>query len=278
MEILRYAAFSADPSGGNPAGVVLDATGATDAEMQAVAAEVGYAETAFLTPHGGREFDIRYFSPLAEVPFCGHATVATAVAYAQRHGAGTLRFTAPVGLVEVATSLDGPSPTATLTTVPPRMADLDPSDLKTLLALLGWDGEDLDPRFPPQVGFAGAWHPLLVTRSRERLAKLEYDYDGLATLMAARTWLTIDMLWQESPSVYWARNAFPPGGYVEDPASGASAAAFGGYLRAHGMIEPPTRLTIHQGDDMGRPGILIVDVSADAESGIAVSGTAVPID
>ena len=50
MEILRYAAFTTVPDGGNPAGVVLDATDASDAEMQRVAAEVGYSETAFMLP------------------------------------------------------------------------------------------------------------------------------------------------------------------------------------------------------------------------------------
>ena len=60
-EVLRYAAFPAGDAGGNPAGVVLDARGMTDAEMLAVAAEVRFSETAFLfpaeswAPHGGRE-------------------------------------------------------------------------------------------------------------------------------------------------------------------------------------------------------------------------------
>lgn len=88
--VLRYTAFSTDPEGGNPAGVVLDAAGLGDDAMLAIAAEVGYSETAFLTapPEGlgepGRAFTVRYFSPKAEVPFCGHATVATAVALAER--------------------------------------------------------------------------------------------------------------------------------------------------------------------------------------------------
>ena len=84
MDILRYSAFTTDPAGGNPAGVVLDVAGASDAEMQKVAAEVGYSETAFLTSMGGGVVDVRYFSPLAEVPFCGHATIASAVAHADR--------------------------------------------------------------------------------------------------------------------------------------------------------------------------------------------------
>ena len=80
MEVLRYTAFSQDPTGGNPAGVVLDASGADSDAMQAVAAEVGYSETAFLFPLVDDEFVVRYFSPEAEVSFCGHATIATAVA------------------------------------------------------------------------------------------------------------------------------------------------------------------------------------------------------
>ncbi len=85
--LLRLAAFTTDPSGGNPAGVWIGEALPADAEMQRIAAEVGYSETAFLAPDGsGRagRFRVRYFSPLAEVPFCGHATIASGVALAER--------------------------------------------------------------------------------------------------------------------------------------------------------------------------------------------------
>lgn len=66
-DILRLTAFSSDPAGGNPAGVLLDARGLDDSELQSVAAEIGYAETAFLIePELGdnpRHSRIRYFSP-----------------------------------------------------------------------------------------------------------------------------------------------------------------------------------------------------------------------
>src|SRR5690349_19186270 len=121
MELLRYAAFTRDPAGGNPAGVVLDATGLDEARMQRVAAEVGYSETAFLVPGGDGHFDVRYFSPKAEVPFCGHATIASAAAYAERYGPGDLSLQTAAGLVEVSTKVlaDGTT-TATLTSVEPR--------------------------------------------------------------------------------------------------------------------------------------------------------------
>lgn len=277
MEILRYAAFSADPNGGNPAGVVLDATGATAAEMQAVATELGYPETAFLTPTGPGSFDVRYFSPRAEVPFCGHATIASGVAYAERHGTTTLRLAASVGLVELEASADGDRPTATLTTVPPRCAELTEADLDELLACLRWARADLDPALPPRVGFAGALHPIIAAGSRERLADLHYDFDALQALMLQRGWLTVELIWRESASVFYARNPFPVGGIVEDPATGAAAAAFGGYLRALGLVELPAHLTINQGNDLGRPAVITVDVPADPTSGISVSGTAVAI-
>ncbi len=278
MDILRYTAFSSDPAGGNPAGVVLDATGATDAEMQAVAAEVGFSETAFLFPRGGRAFDVRYFSPLAEVPFCGHATIATAVAYAERLGTGALAFQTRAGLVEVTTTSgeDG-APTATLVSVAPQVAGIASDDLSALLAALRWDAGDLDPALPPRAAFAGAWHPIVAAGSRERLAALDYDFDALGTLMAARDWTSVDLVWRASATVFHARNPFPPGGVVEDPATGAAAAALGGYLRELALVDLPATLTVHQGDDMGRPGVLTVTIPAAQGSGIGVSGTAVAL-
>jgi PhzF family phenazine biosynthesis protein len=275
MEILRYTAFTDVPTGGNPAGVVLDATGVDDATMLRVAAEVGYSETAFLVPRGGDRFDVRYFSPLAEVPFCGHATVAAGVAYAERHGTGTLRLDTRAGLVELTTA--GDPPTATLTSVPPRTAPLGDDDLAALLAALRWAPGELDPALPPRVAYAGAWHPVLAAATRSRLADLDYDFPALGALMKRRDWTTVDLIWRESPRVFHARNPFPPGGVVEDPATGAAAAALGGYLRDLKLIDPPATVTVHQGTDLGRPSLLRIGIPATPRSGITVTGTAVPL-
>lgn len=275
MDILRYAAFTSDPSGGNPAGVVLDATGASDAQMLATATEVGFSETAFLVPRGDRSFAVRYFSPLAEVAFCGHATIASAVAYAERHGPGTLRLDTRAGRVDVDTGVVDRQLCATLISVPPRSTDLADDVLTELLAALRWQREQLDPALPPRVAFAGAWHPVIAASSRTRLAALDYDFDALAAVMNTHNWTTVDLIWRQSRTVFHARNPFPPGGVVEDPVTGAAAAAFGGYLRELHLIAPPATITIHQGDDLGRPGVITVAVPA--VGGIAVSGTAVPI-
>ncbi|KOX01101.1 phenazine biosynthesis protein PhzF [Streptomyces sp. NRRL B-1140] len=278
METLRYVAFSTDPEGGNPAGVVLDASGADDAAMLATAAEVGYSETAFVVDSGDGPLDVRYFSPLAEVPFCGHATIATAVAHAERHGTGRLLLRTPAGPVTVTTdrAADG-NLVATLVSVAPRSVPLEEGDLAELLAILGWSADDLDPALPPRVAYAGAWHPVVAAASRERLADLDYDMAALTALMARRDWTTIDLVWRESPTVFHARNPFPPGGVVEDPATGAAAAAFGGYLREFGLVPTPATLTVHQGADLGRPSTITVTVPAEPDTGIGVTGTAVRI-
>src|SRR5665213_973821 len=101
-EVLRYAAFTQDGAGGNPAGVVLDAGRLDDTGRLAVAAEVGYSETAFMEaePQEGK-YRVRYFSPRAEVAFCGHATIAAAVALAERRGPGELLFDTLAGPIPV---------------------------------------------------------------------------------------------------------------------------------------------------------------------------------
>jgi PhzF family phenazine biosynthesis protein len=273
-EVLRYSAFTTDPAGGNPAGVVLDAGELTEAEMRRIAAEVGYSETAFVTPEAEAEYRVRYFSPLAEVDFCGHATIATAAVLAERVGPGTVTFHTNVGPVIVGTELTGGLATATLTSVPPRSRPATDVELAEVLTALRWARTDLDPRFPPHVAFAGAEHFVLGAVSRERLAKLDYDFDALGGIMRHAGWTTVHLFWAEDSRRFHARDPFPIGGVVEDAATGAAAAAFGGYLRTVGHIETG-RITISQGVDMGRPSELVVDIGA--APGIRVTGHAVEI-
>jgi PhzF family phenazine biosynthesis protein len=265
--VLRLAAFTDDPSGGNPAGVVLDAGGMSDEEMQAVAADVGYSESAFVVaePSDG-EFDLRYFSPLAEVPFCGHATVAAAVALGRD---GEFVFNTRSGRVGISAS----GGSATLTSVDPHVRGLDAGDLEDLLAALRWDEAELDPELPPRVAYAGAHHPVVAAGSRDRLRALDYDSGRLKELMLAHDWTTIQLVWRERADLFHARNPFPIGGVFEDPATGAAAAALGAYLRELGLVEPPAAITVLQGEDLGRPGRLNVDVPASG--GISVTGKAV---
>ncbi|MBD0747054.1 PhzF family phenazine biosynthesis protein [Streptomyces sp. CBMA152] len=283
-DVLRYTAFSQDPAGGNPAGVVLDAAGLDDADMLAIAAELGYSESAFLTapPEGlggepGRAYTIRYFSPKAEVPFCGHATVATAVALGERIGPGELVFATRAGTVPVTVTEDGDTLRATLTSVEPHVEDVSPDDLTEALAALDWPEADLDPALPPRIAFAGARHLVLAAATRERLADLAYDFERLAALMLRLDLTTVQLVWRGSDTVFHVRDPFPVGGVVEDPATGAAAAAFGAYLRELALVPEESVLTLHQGEDLGRPGVLTVTLrTGDPRVRVGGAGTSIP--
>jgi PhzF family phenazine biosynthesis protein len=274
-EALRYAAFTDTAAGGNPAGVVLDAAGLSAAEMQAVAKEIGYSETAFLTARSDGAYDVRYFAPEAEVPFCGHATIASAVALAERDGAGSLVFHTPAGVVPVETSANGGAVEATLTSVAPHIEDAPDELLHTALAALRWREDELDPALPPRVAFAGARHLVLAARTRERLADLDYDFDALKTAMQRHDLTTVALVHRADERTFDARNPFPVGGVVEDPATGAAAAALGAYLRELQLVRPPATIAIRQGDDMGRPSRLTVEIGTAPE--IRVTGRAVEL-
>ncbi|MEU9166518.1 PhzF family phenazine biosynthesis isomerase [Streptomyces sp. NPDC048420] len=277
-EVLRYTAFSTSPEGGNPAGVVLDASGMDDDGMLAVAAELGYSESAFLTapPEGldgpeGRVFTIRYFSPKAEVPFCGHATVAAAVALAERIGPGELVFATPAGTVPVMVAEEGGTVRATLTSVEPHVEGVADADLAEALAALDWPATDLDPAFPPRIAFAGARHLVLAAATRARLSELAYDFARLEALMHRLDLTTVQLVWRESAGAFHVRDPFPVGGVVEDPATGAAAAAFGAYARELGLVPEDAVLTLRQGEDLGRPGELTVTLRA-GDPRVRVSG------
>ncbi|OON72066.1 PhzF family phenazine biosynthesis protein [Streptomyces tsukubensis] len=281
-EILRYTAFSNDAAGGNPAGVVLDASALDETAMLAVAADVGYSETAFLTAPAegsgepGRAFTVRYFSPKAEVSFCGHATVATAVALAERHGVGDYLFATPAGDVPVTVDRVGGDLRATLTSVEPHIEEADKDDVAQALDALGWRADDLDPAFPPRIAYAGARHLVLAATTRQRLADLSYDFATLESLMRRLDLTTVQLVWRAGDSVFHVRDPFPVGGVVEDPATGAAALAFGAYLRELALVPADAELTLWQGEDMGRPGELTVTLR-DGDPRVRVSGAAVAI-
>ncbi len=276
----RYAAFPAGPGGGNPAGVVLDATGIDATRRVAIAARVGDSETAFLTGFdpSTRTGELRFASVLAEVAFCGHATLATAVAVAERHGPGPLAFATAAGTVTVHTAADdGSGVRGTIVSVPTRSRPATDAELDEALAALRWGRADLAAGLPAHVAFAGEEHLVVALASRELLRGLDYDVDGLAGVMRRYGWTTVHVTVRERPERWHVREPFPVGGVVEDAATGAAAAAFGGYLRVLGLVPPSRRVELLQGEDMGRPSRLLLELPEGTGRSL-VTGTAVAID
>jgi PhzF family phenazine biosynthesis protein len=91
MNIRRIAAFSDGNQGGNPAGVWIGSSLPAESEMQRIASDVGFSETAFAA-FDGESWRVRYFSPECEVPFCGHATIALGAVLAIENGDGVSKL------------------------------------------------------------------------------------------------------------------------------------------------------------------------------------------
>ncbi|MGG5819043.1 PhzF family phenazine biosynthesis protein [Falsiroseomonas sp. HW251] len=270
LPIQRLAAFSSGGSGGNPAGVVLLEALPPSHEMQAVAARIGYSETVFGAPEqdGWR---VRYFAPEAEVAFCGHATIALGAALAARLGAQVFRLR----LNDAAITVDGWERGGTMLAalVSPRATSrpASPELTEDALRLFSLDAADLDPRIPPAVTDAGAPHLVLALRERERLAALTYDFDAGRALALRAAICTFNIVQAEGSRRFHARNPFPYGGVYEDPATGAAAAALGGYLRRIGWPHGGG-IEVLQGEDMGQPSRLHVAIGPNQAQGVRVSG------
>ena len=302
--VLRLTAFASEASGGNPAGVVLDASALSEPEMQRIAADIGYAETAFITrpatPAAPSRVGIRYFTPTAEVPFCGHATIATAVALATRDDLDELIFETQIGEVRIDIQQTDAGTLASFTSVEPHVDPIDETVLARLLSLLRTKAPadaptsadpattlsadpattvttaDLHPSYPPRLAFAGNTHPVIVLADRILFDGFTFDPDAMRSLMDEQGWAgTVTILHVINPAEFEARNLFPVGTMDEDPATGSAAASVGAYLRELGLVGVPQRISIRQGRHVGRPSLLVVDIAE--QGGIVVSGTATVI-
>lgn len=274
--LYRLSAFTTRPDGGNPAGVWIGDALPPPEAMLRIAKEVGYSETAFIAPAEGQRRRVRYYSPEAEVSFCGHATIASGVKLGELNGEGEYIFETVPGEVAVSVRTVDGRPEASLTSVATRYKAAPPDLRRKVLATLSWRQSEIDASIPPALAFAGAWHFVIAAKTADRLAHLAYDFEALKQLMLEADLTTVQLVWRERDDLFHARNPFPVGGVVEDPATGAAAAALGGYLRDAGLISAPAEFLIRQGEAMGRPSRLKVRVPP--EGGIVVSGNAVTLE
>ena len=276
-DVQRIAAFSDGTQGGNPAGVWLGAALPLEAEMQRIAHEIGYSETAFAAPLG-EGWRVRYFSPESEVPFCGHATIALGAALAASHGDGVY----PLVLNSAAITVEGRRGTggdgsvltsAALQSPPTRSAPAPGEVVARALALFGYQKEDLDPRIPPALAHGGADHLVLALRSRALLAAMRYELDAGRHFMRELGIVTVVLVFAQTDTLLHTRNPFASGGVYEDPATGAGTAALAGYLRDIGWPHGGA-IDIVQGEDMGMRSRLHAGIGMEQDGSIRVSGTA----
>ncbi|MDJ0684688.1 MAG: PhzF family phenazine biosynthesis protein [Alphaproteobacteria bacterium] len=274
MEINRVAAFSDGESGGNPAGVAILQASPDPMDMQRIAAEIGYSETAFAWPSGSSDgaWRVRYFSPESEVPFCGHATIALGAVLAKRFGPNAYRLELNAAAIQVEGATKNGALNATLSSPPTHSRAAEESERADALRLFGLTEADLDPRLPAARIHAGADHLMLALRDRESQRTMAYDLAKGREIMNRHGLITIMLVHIKGDQEFDVRNAFASGGVFEDPATGAAAAAFAGYLRDRSWPHGGA-FRIIQGEDMGVRSIINVRLTDTPGASVEVSGT-----
>lgn len=278
MQIYLVDAFTDRRFAGNPAGVVLDAFGLGDREMQEISREINASETAFVTAGAEADFDVRFFTPSTEIAFCGHATVALfhMLAATGRIGSGKYTENTKAGIVPVHVSGTPGSIRISMTQTESELTAAGEQE-SSLIAALGLIESDLDKNFPLMLSKTANRHTMLGV-NEAALGKIEMDGQKLGELLRAQDAVTLHVFARSSETLYKVRNFGPHIGILEDPATGSAAGAFGAYLHHIGRLgDGESEFTIIQGEAMGRPGTILVKVTAEKGkfSRVEITGSAV---
>lgn len=224
--------FTDQPLAGNALCVVLDPV--PEAAMQAIAREVNLSETTFPVVTGDDHYEMRIFTPTAELPFAGHPTLGTAwVLGAQRWTQRTEGAT-----IEVEATADG----AVMSQPDPVFSEVDPGPSVKALGLATWDGAWL-------ARAAGNTHLIVLTDSP--VHRLEPNISAVHAASRLANAFTVAVVERRRDNVLHVRVFVPQGGIPEDPGTGSAAGPIG--VLASQQWNTPADITIKQGLSIGRP-------------------------
>ncbi len=275
IEVWQVDAFTTEPFGGNPAGVVPDARSLDAAVMQKIAREMNLSETAFVLPaaasgrgaaDGDYDVEVRFFTPATEVDLCGHATIATFFALALRNrlpashpgeagqwgargheGAALLRQRTRAGVLPVQVLFEKGRPVQVMMAQVPPVSRGEPGEevQRELAACLGAKPDLLraEPRATPEIVSTGLWDLIVPVVDRRTLWSLEPGFPRLARLcrhlgvisVHCFTFDAIDTGNGGELAVH-CRDFAPAVGINEESATGTASGALGGYLALRGLI------------------------------------------
>ena len=271
VPVLHVDVFTDRPFAGNPAAAVLDADGLSEAQMQEMAAEMGKAGTAFVSAptRSDAHRRLRMFSPTRELGYSGHTTIAAvhALREAGRLPGGRVTFETLSGLVRV--EVEERNGEALIWLEPPRTT-LSPfrGPLVEILDVLGLSASKLGswarPALTPDTDV------LLPVDDLGTLRQLAPDMTRLARLAGEhklRGFCVVAPKGLEPASATHSRFFAPHYGVPEDLVTGSVHSSIGVWLLEAGRLRPERGLaafTAEQGDFLGRPGRLTVEVRVEA--------------
>jgi trans-2,3-dihydro-3-hydroxyanthranilate isomerase len=279
--------------GGNPLGVIPDARGLSDAQMQAIANEFNLAETTFVLPPAdpANTARVRIFTPRAEMPFAGHPNVGTAFVLAHQDvicgrtgfDRRNMIFEEIAGLVRITIDAVGGLITGATLAAPRQFRVIRNVDVAMVAQACSLDPSDIEVRrHPPCVASCGTPFVFAELRDRAALRRVQQRMD-VFLLHLPRDEVTGIHLYVEDTEEgadFQSRMFAPLHGVFEDPATGSANVALIGLL-AHLRPESSLRLeaTIGQGVDLGRPSLMraVAEKVDGAVTGTFIGGGCKPM-
>ena len=262
MEVYTVNAFAKVSGGGNGAGVVPFAEGLTEEQMLNIARQLGFSETAFVTPSEEADVRVRFFTPAAEVPLCGHATIGTFSVLMAIGKMAPGRHTQQTGAGRLRLELREDGTVLMEQTRPVFSQELDGAEIA---ATLGGTAEELLlPDLPVQIVSTGLRDILVPIRDRSTLAAIRPDFDAVTALsrkydVVGYHLYTLDAL---HGGAAHCRNLAPLYDIPEEAATGTSTGALCCQLHRLGRIPAGELLPFEQGYTMGRPSEILAKVVA----------------
>lgn len=290
FRLYQVDAFTREKFAGNPAGVIPNADGLTDEEMQKIARELNNSETAFVfrPDQDGGDVHVRFFTPTREVPLCGHATIAAHYVRALENNLGTVRVfqktgvgVLPVDIVRTAEDYEIEMTQGAIEFGTVLEGDV----LDALLLGLGITPADLSGGGPVQIVSTGYSKVMVGIWDKAKLHALKPDMERLVSVSHAigcNGFYVFTMEAPESGALVHGRMFAPASGIPEDPVTGNANGPLGAYLVRYGLVKPEGDVFTFcalQGEAMKRAGAVCVRVKiADNEpSEVSVSGSAVVV-
>lgn len=257
--------FTPVPFAGNQLCVVSDPPAGLDATtMATLAQEIGFSETTFVTGVRDGGYDVRIFTPDAELPFAGHPTLGTAFTLASEDRVGSLVVqTSAAGDVPV--EVDLPGGMAWMEQLAPSFGHgLD--DRAAVAWAAGLEPEDLVDGLPVVAGSTGLPHLMVAVRDEAALRRARRDDAGCRQVCEAGEAESLYLFTVRGDGDVMAR-MFDRGANIgEDPATGSAAGPLGAYLAMHALAGLPGTVVVAQGEMVGRPSFLHVDVHPQGDS------------
>lgn len=268
--VYQIDSFTQEELTGNPAGVVTNADGLSDRQMQKIARELNNSETAFLFRPDDDTYDVkvRFFTPTSEVPICGHATIAAHYARAVENHFGTTRVLQKTGagILPVDIIQEDDDYKIIMTQGKPEVNNALPGEAQqALITALGIDSGDLIERCPIAIASTGHSKVMVGIKDVGLLHRLQPSMDGLIKLSSeikCNGYYVFTMNEDETPMIH-GRMFAPAIGIAEDPVTGNANGPLGAYLVHYGLVKHNGfLLTFHavQGEAIGRAGTMEVRV------------------